>query len=84
VAARAQPLPLTLQVIDLDPGNRVLRGMPGSVVGSGLIRARVTIPGHGTFESKGKISGGWLGGDFVTVLRKLGRDVADHVASLRG
>jgi hypothetical protein len=84
LAQGAPSIALQIRIVDLDPGSQTARALVGFGAGTGLVRARVTVPGHGTFDCLGKVSGGWFGGAFSTVLRKLGRDIAAHVATLRG
>lgn len=75
-----EPVKVDIAVIDLDPGSKAARFWVGYGAGTGMIVADVTVAGHGSFRISGKITGGWFGGSFLGILRKLGREIADHLA----
>lgn len=79
-----EPAKVDIAIIDLDPGSKAARFWVGYGAGTGMIVADVTVAGHGTFRISGKITGGWFGGSFLVVLRKLGREIADHLAERAG
>ena len=79
-----EPVKVDIAVIDLDPGSKAARFWVGYGAGTGMIVADVTVAGHGSFRISGKITGGWFGGSFLGILRKLGREIADHLAERAG
>ena len=48
--------------------------------GTGTLSALVEPQGHGSFRMNGKIAGSLGGSDFVNVMKKLGEEIADHIA----
>lgn len=75
-----EPAKVDIAIIDLDAGSKTARYFVGFGAGAGMVVADVTVAGHGTFRITSKVSGGWFGGSFLTALRKLGREIADHLA----
>lgn len=68
-----------ITIIDLDPGKHPYRSEYGADDGTGIVSALVEPRGHGSFRMDGKITVGGWGGDFVRVLEKLGKEIADHL-----
>ena len=79
-----EPSKVDIAIIDLDAGSKTARYFVGFGAGAGMIVADVTVAGHGSFRITSKVSGGWFGGSFLTALRKLGREIADHLAERAG
>jgi hypothetical protein len=69
-----------IAIVDLDAGSKTARYFVGFGAGAGMIVADVAVAGHGSFRITSKVTGGWFGGSFKTALRKLGDDIADHLA----
>jgi len=76
--------PVDITIIDLDPGEHTQRSDYGVDDGTGTVSALVEPQGHGSFRMNGKIGVGAWGGDFVRVLDKLGKEIADHLIKRRG
>ncbi len=73
-----------ITIVDLDPGHHPYRSDFGASDGTGIVSALVEPRGHGSFRMNGRITVGAWGGDFVRVLEKLGKEIADHLVKRSG
>jgi hypothetical protein len=75
-------VPVEITIIDLNPGSRAGRMFFGGLGGAGIISAMAKA-GEGTIYASGELTGGNYGGNFDSVIKALGRDIAGAIGETR-
>lgn len=79
----AAGVPVTVTITDLNPGSQAARYFLGGFgVGKGQILARASSA-KGEITAGGELTGGAFGGEFDSILRALGEDLAEAIAAKR-